>query len=393
MKLERIEELAGFEALRPEWEELLEASAAKSVFLTWEWLFSWFRSCGGGAPLELLTLRSGTRLDAVLPLVRLPQRLAWLRVPTLRLLGTGWVGSDDLDLIARRGCEVEAARHLADHLASERAVLRFDRLRQSSSAAALLAGELGRRGWVIGRTPTEICPVIDLRGLSWDAYLGRLGNEHRYAVRRKLRSVAKRYDVRFEQATSEASRREALAVLLDLHLGRWRQRGGSTAFDRPELRAFHEEFTGRALERGWLRLYVLRLDGRPAAAFYGMRYGESLAFYQSGFDPELSAASPGVVLMAMAIQRAIEEGAASFDMLHGDEPYKLHWAGSVRPLERIELFPSHAPALLWKQAFSLGRGARRLADRVLGGPGVAGQERLAAALTLAADVRPPSLRP
>lgn len=390
MRLERITDVGGFEALRPEWEELHEESAAKGVFLTWEWLFTWYRHCGGGAPLEILALRRGPRLEALLPLARVPQKLGWLRVPTLRLLGTGSVGSDDLDLIARRGSEEEASRFFADHLVGERAVLRFDRLRQGTSAAALLAGELERRGWVMGRTATEVCPVIDLRGLTWETYLAGLGTEHRYAVRRKLRSVAKRYEVRLEEATSDEARRETLGILVELHLRRWRQRGGSTAFDQPDLLAFHEEFTGHALEKRWLRLFLLRLDGRPAAAFYGLRYGDSFAFYQSGFDAEASGASPGVVLMAMAIQRAIEEGASSFDMLHGEEGYKLHWAGSARPLERIEVFPPHVPALLWKRALSLGRSARRLASRALRAPAVVwtGADRFAAALAGASAGRP-----
>lgn len=385
MRLERITDVGGFEALRPEWEELLEASAANGIFMTWEWLFTWFRHCGGNAPLEILTLRDRSRLVALLPLTRVAQRLGWVPVPTLRLLGTGSVGSDDLDLIARRGSEEEAARHLADHLVAERAVLRFDRLRQGASAAALLAGKLRRRGWTMGRTATEVCPVIDLRGLGWEAYLARLGAEHRYAVRRKLRSIARRHEVSFEEATSDETRRETLATLFKLHLQRWSRSGGSTAFDRPELLAFHDEFTRRALARRWLRLFLLRLDGQPAAAFYGFRHGDCFAFYQSGFDPALSGSSPGVVLMAMAIRAAIEEGASRFDMLHGDEPYKLHWAGATRPLERIELFPPHAPAQLWRQAFTLGRSARRLAGRIFSEPACCGADPHGVAARLAGE--------
>jgi CelD/BcsL family acetyltransferase involved in cellulose biosynthesis len=395
MRLERVTDLAVLESLRPEWEELLEASAAKSVFLTWEWLSTWFRHCAGaGTELEILALRDGARLEALLPLLRVRHQLGWLRVPTLRFLGTGPVGSDDLDLIARRGGEPEAARQLAAHLAAEKALLRFDRLPRGTSGAALLAAELAGRGWAIGRAATEVCPLIELRGLDWDAYLAGLGTEHRYAVRRKLRSAARRHAARLAVARTQEERREALAILVKLHLGRWGGRGGSTAFDRPELLAFHEEFTQHALAKGWLRLLVLWLDGKPAAALYGLRHGESFAFYQSGFDATASSASPGLVLMAMAIQLAIQEGAARFDMLHGDEPYKRHWAGAARWLERIELFPPHAPALVWKRAYELGRSARRLAGRLLGEPAAAGSgDEPPVALGPAAGMRPPLLLP
>ncbi|HEY4593430.1 MAG TPA: GNAT family N-acetyltransferase, partial [Thermoanaerobaculia bacterium] len=48
-------------------------------------------------------------------------------------------------------------------------------------------------------------------------------------------------------------------------------------------------------------------------------------FYQSGFDPAHSALSPGTLLVAQAIRRAIEEGKTAFDFLRGDEPYKRRW--------------------------------------------------------------------
>src|SRR5207245_43184 len=81
-----------------------------------------------------------------------------------------------------------------------------------------------------------------------------------------------------------------------------------------------------APDRGWLRLSELRLDGRPAASLYGFRYRDTFSFYQSGFDPAYARDSVGLVTMGLAIRSAIEEGAAEYDLLHGDEAYKFQWA-------------------------------------------------------------------
>ena len=67
----------------------------------------------------------------------------------------------------------------------------------------------------------------------------------------------------------------------------------------------------RALERGWLRMYVLRLDDRLAAVMYGFNYGGRFYFYQHGFDDQFSSHSIGLVLMALTIRAAIDEGAPS----------------------------------------------------------------------------------
>ncbi len=50
-----------------------------------------------------------------------------------------------------------------------------------------------------------------------------------------------------------------------------------------------------ALDRRWLRLFVLRLDGVPVAALYGFLYQRVFYFYQSGYDPRYSKHSVGLV--------------------------------------------------------------------------------------------------
>ncbi len=156
-----------------------------------------------------------------------------------------------------------------------------------------------------------------------------------------------------------------MRLLIALHQARWRERGKSEAFSSDALIAFHDEVSALALRRGWLRLFVLRLDGRPAAALYGFRYGDVFYFYQSGFDPALSKDSVGLVTMGLSIESAFEEGVAEFDLLHGDEAYKFHWAQGARELSRIELYPPGTRGLLYRGTVGLTRTARRIARGLL----------------------------
>ncbi|MBI4609206.1 MAG: GNAT family N-acetyltransferase [Candidatus Rokubacteria bacterium] len=364
--VERIEDPAGFEKLRDEWDELLEESASNCLFLTWEWLHTWWRHLGEGRQLSLIAVRCEGRLIAVAPLTVRPRRVTGL-VPfrVLEFLGTGSVGSDYLDLIIRRGREREAIRALVEHLADGKLMLELAQVNRHSCLAAGLATQLMLRGWRRSRATTDICPFIRLSGHSWQSYLATLGAEHRYNFGRRLRNLTKRFDVRFERVAWEEQRRTTLSALFALHDVRWRERGGSTAFCTPGLRSFHEEVSRLALQRGWLRLFVLRVDGKPAAALYGFAYGRTFYFYQAGFDPCYTKQSVGLVTLGLAIQNAIEEGVDEFDLLHGDEQYKLHWAREARELERVELYPPRVRGLLYEGAVELGRAARRLARRVL----------------------------
>jgi CelD/BcsL family acetyltransferase involved in cellulose biosynthesis len=361
--VERISDRGAFEALRPEWDELLEASPSNCLFLTWEWLFTWWKHLGGDRRLALLAVRLGSQLVALAPFARGTSRpagpLGRLLLPTsLQLLGTGQVGSDYLDLLVRAGREHPAAEALAEHLAEEGSVMELRQLPAQGSLAHTLAESLTERGWKVAERGTNVCPVIDLAGLSWEDYVASLGKSHRQNLRRRLRKLEETFDVRFERAGSEIEVDEAFQILLDLHRKRWRGRGGSDALSDPRVVAFHREVTRLALRRGWLRLYVLRLDGRPAAALYGFLYRDRFLYYQSGFDGEFGDYSVGLAIMGLAIREAIAEGAREYDLLHGDESYKFLWASRSRELARLELYPPSLDGHLRRHARGALRGVK-----------------------------------
>jgi CelD/BcsL family acetyltransferase involved in cellulose biosynthesis len=362
--VECIDDAWRFTALRPRWNELLRASDADNPFLTWEWLHTWWTHLGGTDRLRLIVVRAGDQLVAIAPLRLAGRPRAWF--PRLEFLGTGHAGSDYLDLIVRRGREAESLPALARYLSSPPQALRLERL-PSGSLSAQLAAQLAASpdGWASSTAPDGTCPIVPLAGHTFDSYLATLGSSHRANVRRRLKALRQRFDVRFDRVTAEAERREMLAALEAFHDRRWRNQGGSTAFETPGVRRFQDEATRRALELGWLRMYVLRLDGAIAAVMYGAMYGGRFYFYQHGFDDRYQAHSVGLVLMALTVQAALDEGAREFDMLWGVEPYKFLWAREARALQRIELFPVDLGGTLHRRAVQAQRGVRRLARHVL----------------------------
>jgi CelD/BcsL family acetyltransferase involved in cellulose biosynthesis len=203
--------------------------------------------------------------------------------------------------------------------------------------------------------------------MTWDSFLACVSAEHRYNFNRKWRRLNRHYEVLFEQARTESEVREATEVLIAQHNQRWSARGGSDAFHTSDLRAFHREWTQSALQRGWLRLFVLWLNHKPAACLYGLMYGTTFYFYQSSFDSAYAQFSVGLITMGLAIRNAIEEGAEEYDLLHGDEAYKAHWSRQSRDLVRLESFPPGGFNRLYRLSLKLGRATHGLTRRVAKG--------------------------
>ena len=366
LDVEIVRDAARFAELREEWNALLQASSADCIFLTWEWLHTWWTHLAERRRLHIVTVRSGRELIAIAPLALNPGRLSLLRpLPTLEFLGSGDVGSDYLDLIVRRGHARVACEALAKHLAGCNLMVDLGGLMDGGAHAVLVGEALVPHGWRVRTWSSGSCPTVRLSGHTWSSYLSSLGSSHRANCRRRLRNLTRQFDVSFEAVRSEDRRRDALVDLVRLHNVRWQQRGGSTAFHSAALVDFHDALTKLLLAKRWLRLLVLHLDRRPAAILYGFNYGRKFYFYQSGFDATYASHSVGLVTMGLAIQAAIDEGVREYDLLHGEEPYKFLWTNETHGLVRLQIFPPDFRGLLYRAKVATDRVTRNLARSVL----------------------------
>jgi CelD/BcsL family acetyltransferase involved in cellulose biosynthesis len=365
----RVEAGETFDSLHAEWNSLLQSSDADCLFLTFEWLSSWWKHLGGEYTLAIYTVRLGEELIAIAPTALRPARPLEGRIlPTLEFLGSGFAGSDYLDIIARRGSEELAISALAREWSARSAEsafsMRLSNVRQTGSLAARLMGLLQGADWHADEIQINVCPYIPLEGCTWDSFLASLGSETRYNFNRKFKRLNRDFQVEFVETTAE-NLGESLELVVAQHNLRWSERGGSDAFHTEGLLEFHREISSIALERRWLRLYVLRLNGQPAASLYGFLYRGVFNFYQSGLDTAFEKNSVGFLTMGLAIQKAIGENAREYDLLHGDESYKSHWTALKRPLVRLEIYPAGFKGMASRRCLQMGRIYRNVARRVL----------------------------
>jgi len=323
-----VRRVAGLAALEPEWQRLAAACHAATVFQTWEWNAAWWRHFGRapGRVLRVVTFRDdeGT-LVGLAPLMSSFWYATALR--RLSFLGTGT--SDYLDVLAAPGWEDAVSEALYGYLEYSGGwqIADFQQLREGGTLRERRPAEGGRLASF--DAPGEPCPYLALPS-EWDMLLQGLGKKTRTNVGYYDRALHKVYSVEIGPVTDEADLDDELSQLFELHQRRWNQRWLPGVFGGGRVQAFHRDAARRLLQRGWLRLFSLHLDGLTQASLYCFAYGDRLCYYQGGFEPTLARLSLGTVLTARAIQSAIAEGRQVFDFLRGDEPYKAKWTGASR---------------------------------------------------------------
>jgi CelD/BcsL family acetyltransferase involved in cellulose biosynthesis len=339
-----------FAALAPAWNRLHDEAEAASVFNSWAWLYEWWRTYGAGRHLRLLVARQGGTIVGVLPLYLGQARTLGLPVRLLRPVGIGAdTHPDDLSPVLARGCASEAALALARAalgLAGADAWLFSEIDPRSAFPAALEAAarELGRP--LVPGASTRIA-YLDLPD-TWDRFLGTLGRDRRWQLRRSRRRLAEEHGARFFVWDDPTTLDGAIERLATLHRMRWDMAGARHSFATAAYIDFHRSIVKSFFRRRWLRLYCLEVDGEIGAMIYCYRFRRKVFLMQAGFDPRHRRLGIGKALLGYALEHAIAEGNEAFDFLRGEHRYKQELATGYRQTLCAYAFRSTPAAFVYR---------------------------------------------
>lgn len=310
-----------FDMLAGEWNAVLEQSASKTLFLTQEWQKTWWQYLGDGE-LRVLAFKEEGKLVGIAPLFFEENALGGVEVA---LVGCKEV-SDYLDFIFAKGHEEACFRGVIDYLKSSEApawhTIGLCNIIESSPTLALFKDMLAAAGWNPVATFEDVCPIVQLPA-TFEEYLARLDGKERRELQRKLRRASE--DVTITFATDKAVLDKDIDDFLALMKA---SMVSKTSFMTPRMERFFKAAAHAMLDAGWLQLSFLEVEGQRAATYLNFVYDDVVLVYNSGLDPQkFSYLSPGQVLVARLIEKAIQEKRSAFDFLQGNEEYKYKLGG------------------------------------------------------------------
>lgn len=323
IEVARITDETGIARLRPEWEALWQRDPAATPFQSPAWLFAWWSFFGTPEPL-VLTARAAGALVGILPMYLLRESGCRKLLP----IGVGL--SDYIDATRDPTAPAAAERFLTAIAAMpcwDECWLP-DLAPEGALARAAVAG-------LSERFVAAPCPVLalprDPAGL--DEVVPRKTLRDLHQARRRAAAAG---GITIE-TIAEDGLDAATADLFRLHQRRWLARGECGLCGDPRVRAFYRAAAGDLLNAGMLRLYRLWIGDTVLAVYYGLVANGTAYAYLGGFDPSQPRLSPGVQIMAHAIEQAGVEGATSFDFLRGGEGYKYAWGAADRAKISVRL--------------------------------------------------------
>jgi CelD/BcsL family acetyltransferase involved in cellulose biosynthesis len=328
------EDVAELEPLRSGWETL--ATATGSPFGGPIWTEAWWRHLApAGARLAVVAVHRGGELIGLAPFYASDK----LGVTELRLLGGGW--SSRLGVLAEAGAEEQVATAVVEALrGAPRSpdIVHWEAIDAASPWPELFSTEWpGGRAHRIEEESQRGAPVVHLSHDSYEDWFAAKSSHFRSHMRRDRRKID-REDVVFRFA-DRASLERDLNAFGRLHSTRREGRGGSTAVS-PGAMAALLEIGATGIDDGRFRLQMIDgPDGEAISAQLYVAAGNTVAFWNTGFDEAWRKFSPGALAVLVAIEDAFERGDTLMDLGGGEAAYKERLADEDRPIAWRTSFP------------------------------------------------------
>jgi len=316
-------DVAEFASCREQWNELLYDSGADALFLSWDWLHTWWTFFGQDDESSMHIVRardeSGKWLGVAPMYSQLTKYRFGLSGRLLQFIGSRWrsdIGlvTEYLDFLVRPGESAGEVRnallgYIFDQLRWDELVFSYMKNSQPlNSAVSKLAQLRNHRVQVLGQAMSYEVSLDD--GMS--AYLSSLSSNMRRSIWNKRRQLLSHGAVSIDFYGTDRLA-DGLECIDALHIARF----GHTVFSRKS-----KEFIIRLAELpdGSLfpRISLLTVEKSPVSATLDVFAANGLYNLHIGFNPDFDPKlSLGLLHLGYNIEDAFSSGYHKYDLLVG----------------------------------------------------------------------------
>ena len=243
---------------------------------------------------------------------------------------------------------------------------RFDAIRiwpveLGSALGDTIHEALRRAGFIVQSYANSFNRYEDTTGLSHEAYFAQRSANMRYNVRRRRRALEKTGSLELILATTSADLENILPDYMSVSRASWKSAASMVGLEMLQLMYL-------CAGKGYLRVGILRLDGRPAAAQFWIVSGGTAHCARLAYNEAYKKLAVGVVLTNFMIAHVLDHDRVNkLDYGYGRDEYKRGWMKNAREYHGFIAFNSSTGigrlSAIWHIQ---GRWIKRLLKRGLG---------------------------
>jgi len=323
----KITEYSDFVVLKEDWNALLESSQEReNVFLRHEWFDVWWQAFGKGKELLILLCQEAGKIIGIAPLMIFRDRYKGL--PYKRLGFIEDPNAPSMNFIIKQGGEESVLPAILAYLvepgtnAWHAAVL--NKLPAGSSMLRTSTNCFSQQKIKYLLRNGQDSPYVPVNS-DWETFLASTSVRFRKQLRNKINKLNKAGKVSFDVFDNIGVDGKHLEEAMSVSSRSWKQDQGTSMSSTPSRKRFFELLSSVASKNGWLRIWLLYLNGNPIATEYHLEYKGRTHAMRGDFDKSHDSLSPGSVLEAHIIEHCFKKGLLEYDFCGLPYGYKLRW--------------------------------------------------------------------
>lgn len=345
-----------FMSLKENWNELLESSQEKNnVFLRHEWFDAWWQGFGTGKSLFILLYYG----DKQKPVGIAPFMLFRDTYKGLSYKRLGFIedpNAPSMNFIVKQKCEERVIGEFMRFLLKKKknrwhaAVL--NKIPDSSSTISICTQFLQDNKGDFLLRKSQNSPYIPMNS-DWKTFLKTTSAKFRKQLRNKINKLYKAGEVKFDLCRDVGSNSEHLIDALSVSSRSWKHEEGTSMTSTHQREKFFELLSNVASKNGWLRIWLLKLNGKSIAMEYHLEYEGKTHAMRGDFDESYTFLSPGSALEAHIIEQCFKNGVLEYDFCGLPYGYKMRWTRLLHERSNLLFYNTtpHSHILYWVQKY------------------------------------------
>lgn len=171
----------------------------------------------------------------------------------------------------------------------------------------------------------------------WEGVLASMSKSQRRSRRKRLKQFEALGEVSFDIIPGDDPAYQDIISTAFTWKKRWLRETGrvSRGFSMEGYDTFIQSLAATSCKGDGAFAACLRIDGKPVAIEQGFVHHGHYYAYIGAFDYDFYDYSPGKVALQMMLQRLMERGVQSYDLLGNPAEYKSSWSTNTTPLHQF----------------------------------------------------------
>jgi CelD/BcsL family acetyltransferase involved in cellulose biosynthesis len=355
MKLDIVQDEAGFSRLEPVWDSLLQHSSWSSVFQSYVWVRQWWKHFGnaGHSQLCILVFSENGDILAIGPLMVMTRTVYGMKLRVLRFIGTsstrtshrglldrlfavdnslGW--SDRCDFIIR---DTTSFDKIMDVFWSQ--LLHWNLwdivdLREIDGRSPLLAylrkKELPRCRYRSVERTMNPSYWVTVQG-QFDKYFATLSRRTKRALHLSKNRIMQCHQPMYKIAADPEQIENVLPVIQHIEHKSWKGQRNMGVFSKAENEQFHRSLALQLAQKRKIEIHYLELDSKPVAYSYNFLFKNIEYLHNTAYDSDFRHLSPSLYLTFRMVENAFDRQLRGLDFCRAHSFFKARFKPTEIP--------------------------------------------------------------